>query len=410
LLIIDFIKQKYKAWRTRQLVTSILANNQAVFRDFGRDIYMSDVVNNCIDRIAAEISKISVKSVWQEGNRTRVAEDEVTQLFRCKPNPLQTSKDFLSCCEWLRRKDCHCFIYPEYELAGGGRHYTAFWPLNPQSVTLGQDRDGVWLIKFRWFDGNEDTLPYSDVIHLKWRRGKNVLLGGGDDNGKPDMRDTLKAVQELDKTLQGLGVAIETRSKLSGILTAKTVLAGDALQKKADDFADRLSKNPAGVVALDIAADFQPMNLNTPVIPKETMKFLKDIIRERYGVSDAIISGDYTDEQHAAFFETCLEDFIEEFQQAFTAAIFSPQERENGRMVKCYYNKVEYFSTANKIQLATIARDTGLMTLNQIAEMFGLEPFAGGDRRLQSLNYVNVDLVDSYQVQQKGANDGQSES
>ena len=56
------------------------------------------------------------------------------------------------------------------------------------------------------------------------------------------------------------------------------------------------------------------------------------------------------------------------------------------------------------MQLAQIARDTGLMTLNQIADMFGIEPFDGGDRRLQSLNYVNTELVDKYQLDAKGVN------
>lgn len=36
--------------------------------------------------------------------------------------------------------------------------------------------------------------------------------------------------------------------------------------------------------------------------------------------------------------------------------------------------------------------------------MFGIEPFEGGDRRLQSLNYVNTELVDKYQLDAKGVN------
>ena len=87
-----------------------------------------------------------------------------------------------------------------------------------------------------------------------------------------------------------------------------------------------------------------------------------------------------------------------------TACLFSQREQDVGHRVRCYYNKVEYYDTPNKLQLAQIARDTGLMTLNQIADMFGIEPFEGGDRRLQSLNYVNTELVDKYQLDAKGVN------
>jgi hypothetical protein len=45
-----------------------------------------------------------------------------------------------------------------------------------------------------------------------------------------------------------------------------------------------------------------------------------------------------------------------------------------------------------------LASNTGLKTLNEINEMFGDEPFDGGDRRLQSLNFVNTQIVDSYQL------------
>jgi hypothetical protein len=54
-------------------------------------------------------------------------------------------------------------------------------------------------------------------------------------------------------------------------------------------------------------------------------------------------------------------------------------------------------STKDKMDLANIAKETGIMTLNQINEMFGLEPWEGGNRRLQSLNYVNIEDVDAYQ-------------
>ena len=37
-------------------------------------------------------------------------------------------------------------------------------------------------------------------------------------------------------------------------------------------------------------------------------------------------------------------------------------------------------------------------------DMFGLDPIPGGDRRLQSLNYVNSNIVDQYQADRVGSN------
>lgn len=58
-------------------------------------------------------------------------------------------------------------------------------------------------------------------------------------------------------------------------------------------------------------------------------------------------------------------------------------------------------ATADKQLLADLATKTRLLTLNQINDMFGLEPFEGGDVRLQSLNYVDSSIANNYQMQNK---------
>ena len=45
------------------MLTEIMTDSRAIFSSFGNNIYMSDFVNNCIDRIATEISKVDVMSV-----------------------------------------------------------------------------------------------------------------------------------------------------------------------------------------------------------------------------------------------------------------------------------------------------------------------------------------------------------
>lgn len=380
-----------------------------MFSAFGEDVYLSDFVNNCIDRIATEVSKIDIVSVTQKTGRIRQENDDLTKLFRFKPNPLQTTKDFLASCEWLRRKDCNCFIYPQYDVLGMRgedeiRKYTAFYPLNPSKIEIGTDgAGGVWEVKFFWRDNTYDVIPYRDLVHLKWRRGKNLIVGGGNDTGRPDTANLLSSVKVLDQVMQGLPKSIEASMKINGIYTAKTIVDQDRLMAARDKFEEHIFSSKAGIVATDLGGDFLPVNVKVAEIKSETMKFVKDIIRERYGISDAIMSGDYNAEQHGAFYQSCLEDFIVEFEQGTSACIFTQRQQDVGHRIKCYYSKTAYLSTANKIALATLATNTGLKTLNEINDMFGDEPFEGGDRRLQSLNFVSTDIVDSYQLNQAGA-------
>ena len=406
-MIFGYLKNllaKFRGNDDKKILTEVLSDSRAVFSSFGNNIYFSDFVNNCLDRIATEVSKIDVISVIEKESSISRQNDDITRLFRYQPNPLQTTKDFLAACEWLRRKHANAFIYPECELvtAANGqeyRRYTAFYPLNPVSAELGHFEDGRWAIKFFWQDGSSNVLPYDSVIHMKWRRGVSLLMGGGNDFGMPDDSGVLRSLKTLDEILQGLPKMIASSLNLNGVLSVKTVVEKAALEQAAKDFESRILKSDSGIVAVGLEGDYTPINKAFPAVPETVLKFLKDIIRERYGVSEAILSGDYDGKQHAAFYQTCIENFLIEFEQAFTERLFSQREKDVGHRIKCYYSRIAYMDAAEKRELAQLARDTGLMTINEMREVYGMTPLPNGegDRRLQSLNYVNALQADEYQ-------------
>ena len=403
--ILDYFKAIFKGQETTY--SAYMADSKPIFTSFGNNIYLSDFVNNAIDRVASEVAKIDLKSIVERGDLLQTQNDDITRLFRFKPNPLQTTSDFFANVEWLRRKFCNAFIYPQYEiitLPDGRqfRRYTAFYPLKPQAVYIGVNNGNAWEIRMDFEDGSSFTLPYSDLIHLKWRRGANTIVGGGDDYGNVNDTDVLNTIKALDKTIQGLPKSIEASLQIKGVYSAKTLADALRVDKIRDDLESHIHTSKSGIVATDLAGEFTPVNINSPEIPEAAMKFLKSVIQERYGISAAILAGDYTGEQHGAFYQTAIEDFIIQFEQAFTACVYTQREQDLGSRVKCYYNKVRYMGTADKMSLANLAKETGIMTLNQVNAMFGIEPFEQGQRRLQSLNYVNIADVDDYQKTKAG--------
>lgn len=408
----DYIKNLFSKHKQEQSLVAILDDSRALFSYGGQNIYMSDFVNNCIDKIATEIGKLSVISVVEGSESVKRQNDEISRLFRYKPNPLQTTKDFLACCEWLRRKDCNCFIYPEYEWekASDGsyfKYYTAFWPLNPEQIEFGvDDSNNIWEVKFYWRYGGYDIVPYRDLVHLRWRRGKNTIIGGGSDNGMPDTRELSQSISALSNILETVPKSLEATLKINGIYHAKTVVDKDRLEKIRTDFENHIASSKMGIVATDLPGEFTPVAMTPTHIDDTVMQFLKNIIRERYGISEAMLSGDYTAEQHGAFYQSCIEDFQTEFEQAMSSCLFTQREQDVGHRIKTYYSKTAFMTNQQKIELATLGTNAGLFTVNQILEMFGYEPQPDGDRKLQSLNYVSTDIADQYQLklndEQKG--------
>ena len=57
-----------------------------------------------------------------------------------------------------------------------------------------------------------------------------------------------------------------------------------------------------------------------------------------------------------------------------------------------------FTSVENKIKSADIMSKVGVLTDNQIAAIFGYPPFEGGDVRHMSLNFINRDIADTYQL------------
>ena len=95
-MIWSYIKNLFKGNSEKKIIAEVLSDSRAVFSTFGNDIYFSDFVSNCVDRIATEISKIEVVSVLEKENKVSRCNDEITKLFKSQPNPLQTTKDFLA--------------------------------------------------------------------------------------------------------------------------------------------------------------------------------------------------------------------------------------------------------------------------------------------------------------------------
>ncbi|MBR3723073.1 MAG: hypothetical protein IKN12_10000, partial [Selenomonadaceae bacterium] len=60
------VMNRFRKNKERRILAEVLTDSRAVFSSFGKNVYLSDLVNNCIDRIAVEISKIEVVSVIEK--------------------------------------------------------------------------------------------------------------------------------------------------------------------------------------------------------------------------------------------------------------------------------------------------------------------------------------------------------
>ena len=378
------------------------------------NIYESDNLNNPIDRIAKEISKVKIRSIVEKEGQIIIQDDDISRLFQFHPNPLQTTADFMEALVWMKMKYNNVFVYPQFSWVTdslGQKHkkFEAFWILKPIEFEVGTDESGkVWEIKFILTTGEEYILPYSDIIHLKWRRGTNLFKGGGNDFGWPEVGDITKSVNALNATVEGLPKAIASSLQVKGVYNVKSLLERTRMEEQRKAFEEHILDSNMGMIVCDLGGEFTPVNMTQPVIGEGLVKFMKTAIVERFGVSESILTGDYTADQYDAFFKTCVEPFMIDFEQEMSEKCFTKREKEIGHKIRGYFNMLRYMSVEQKQEMAKIAFNTAMMDINGVLDMFGLDPIEGGDRRLQSLNYVNSNIIDQYQQDRVAGSGGSS--
>ncbi|WP_218838240.1 phage portal protein [Bacillus sp. FJAT-45350] len=410
----------FKDNSTKQYTHAQMLNGYIpIFSQFGDSIYASDVVQTCIDVIATECSKLRPKHIRTDSNDIQtVVNGSINRLFKFSPNELMTTRDFIEKTIWLLFMNYNAFIYPTYDIVTKNgvsrREYTGFYPLNPTQVDFLQDESGRLFIKLTFNTGQNYTLPYSDIVHLRKKFSVNEVMGGGA-NGQPDNAAILKVLGINDSVLQGLEKSIKSSLSIRGILKINTMLDDGKQDEERKRFEQAIKNSDTGILPMDLKGEYQDIKVDPKLVDKDTLDFLDNKILKFFGVSVPILTGDFTDEQYQAFYERTLESLIISLGQAFSKTLFTKRELEVGNEIVFYQRDMMYLNTKSKLSLIKTAGEQGLLTDNQKLQILGYGPIEGGERRTQSLNYISRDIIDEYQLKhgeikvRKGDEGGQEE-
>lgn len=385
------------------IYANMLSGYTPVFSQFGENIYASDIVQNCIDVIATEISKLTPKHIRtnnNDGMRVQPNSD-LNRLFKFAPNPLMTTKDFLEKIMWGLYLNYNVFIYPTYTTQktsqGITKTYTGFYPLSPTQVDFLKDQSNNLYVKLYFRNGDNYTFPYGDIIHLRKKFSINDVMGGGM-NGQPDNQALLKTLQVNDVVLEGVAKAVKTTLAIRGILKMNLTMENEKLRAERKQFEKRLLDNDSGILPVDLKGEYTPLNIEPTIIDAETQKFLTDKVLNYFGVSIPILTGNFTDEQYQAFYTKTLEPLIISLGQAFSKTVFTENELNFGNEIVFYPQKLLFTNTKNKIAIADNLGNRGALTNNQLLDLFGFPPYDGGDERVMSLNFIDSKISNEYQL------------
>lgn len=149
-----------------------------------------------------------------------------------------------------------------------------------------------------------------------------------------------------------------------------------------------------------------PIERKIELVDNATLAFIDSKILRHFGVPLCILTGDYTKEQYEAFYQATLEPLVISLSQAFTKTLFSPTERSFGNRINFYPKDLIFMSINQTLEMIRLLGDSGTLYENEKRRAFGLQPMAELEGiRMQSLNYVNVNLAGQYQTGKKEEKD-----
>ena len=398
-----WLKEKlFKRKPKNSAYADILNGYTPIYSQFGQNIYASDVVQQAVNCIVTELKKLTPLHVRTIDGDVQPIKSNIQNVLNA-PNEIMTTSDFIEKVIWQLYLNYNSFIIPVYkswtdENGVEQRYYTALYPIAPTQVDFLQDKTDTLYVKFTFANSYETTLKYSDVIHIRHHFSVNEFMGGNE-QGQPDNDALLKTLDLNYKLLKNLSKAMSSSCAVNGVVKFKSMIDGGKTEKALAELEEKLRNSESGFLPLDISADFTPIERNIQFVDAETLAFIDGKILRHFGVPLAILTGDYTKAQYEAFYQKTLEPIIIALSQAFTKSLFTQRERSFNNAIKFYPKELIFMSTDQTLEMVRLLGDSGSLYENEKRVAFGMRPLPElMGKRMQSLNYVDVDIAKDYQT------------
>jgi len=384
--LLDRFRNKEPTQQTRfQLVTE-RGNG---FYAWNGKIYQSDIVRAAMRPKIKAIGKLVAKHIRQtvlkDGTRKlEVNPDAYIRFLLEEPNPYMTGQK-------LQEKMASQLILNNNAFALIIRdefgYPTEIYPIPAVSAEAIYNKQYVLYIKFLFQNGKSYTFPYADIIHLRQDFNNNDIFG---DPIAPALAPLMEIVTTTD---QGIVKAIKNSSIIRWLLKFTASMRPEDLKKQAADFAANflsVENSGTGVAATDAKADAQQIKPEDYVPNAAQMDRTTQRIYSLFNTNKKIVQSDYDENGWNAYYEAEVEPMVIELSNEYTRKLFTRRERGFGNRILFEAANLATASMQTKLNLVQFV-DRGIMTPNEVREVFNLTPIEGGDAPIRRLDTRPVD-------------------
>lgn len=351
-------------------------------------VYESELIRAAINARATHISKLRV-------DVQGAAKPALQNKLKHGPNQFQTWGQFLYRLSTILDIHNTAFITPVYD--DFGEISGIYTPL-PNRCKVVQ-YDDVPYLRYEFNNGHHAAIELDSCGIMTKFQYRNDFFG--------EPNDALYPTMELIHT-QNEGIQEGVKSAASYRFAAKVgnFTKTEDLKKERKRFTEEnFSKesDPYGILLFpNTYTDIKQVEVKPWVIDEKQMELIKANVFEYFGVNEDVLQNKAYGDAWAAFYEGGIEPFAVQFSDVGTKMLFTLREQSNGNRIMATANRLQYLSNREKLDVSSQMLDRGIMSINDIREIWNLPPVEGGDVRIIRGEYWNAD-----EKVQEGANNGE---
>lgn len=352
-----------------------------VFTTYQGGIYEMELTRAAIHSFATLCSKLKPEI---KGS----AYKNLEKTLQFKPNQFMDTTKFIYRLATILSVDTTAFIIPLY--AEDYQTIIGYYPILPQRTEIVRFKGEPWL-RYTFANGGKAAIELERVGILTQYQYQSDFFGDGNSALNPTL-------QLLDIQKQGMEEGIKQSAIIRFMAKLGQTLRPEDITKERNRFSEEnlSADNQTGVMMFDAKySDVKQIDSKPFIIDAEQMKLIQTNVYNYFGTNEKILQNSYNEEEFNAYYEGKIEPFALQLSLVMTNMTFTSHERAFGNQIYFTSNRMQYASNKTKLQVSTQLFDRGILTTNQVMEIWNMAEVEDGDKRYIRREYVEVDKLDA---------------
>ena len=373
-----FKKENVEAAHDAETYFKTLTAYRPSFSTWRGSIYESELVRAAIDARARNISKLKCEMVGS-------AQPMLKTKMKVAPNAFMTWSQFLYRCSTILDMNNTLVIVPVMYDNKGVLETTGYYPVIPEHCEIIEYKGEPWL-RYRFRSNEVAANRLADCAVMTKFQYKSDFFGASNEA----LDTTMKMIHLNNQAIQE---AVKQGASYQFMAQINNFSKADDLAKERKRFTEEnLNGEDAGGLLLfpNTYTNIQRIQSTAYEVPEKELESIRTNVYNYFGVNEDVLQSKAYGDKWAAFYESVIEPWSIQFSETMTKAIYSEREIALGSQLMLTANRLQYLTTTEKLNVSAQMADRGIMSINEIRDIWNMTPVEGGDRRTIRGEYYQI--------------------